>query len=190
MNKQNAKLAHKMAYLDNPERNAIISPQEIFELISPSEKPTILDIGAGTGFLTIPAAKAFGGKVVALDMDKDMLDIIEERAKKADLEDIELLLGNAENIALADNSVDTSLASLVLHEMHDLNKVLIELNRITKAKGQLICLEFEKEEGSEKHMHNRISSNEMETALIMAGFKPIKKSQLAQHMYLLVAEKE
>lgn len=34
MNKQNAKLAHKMAYLDNPERNAIISPQEIFELIS------------------------------------------------------------------------------------------------------------------------------------------------------------
>lgn len=190
MNDQNAKLAHKIAYLDNPERNAIISPQEIFELLSLPESPTILDIGAGTGFFTIPAAKIVGGKVIALDIDKDMMHIIEEHAKKEGLHNIELLLSTAEDIALADNSVDTILASLVLHEMQDLNKVLVELMRIIKKKGQLVCLEFEKEEDPKKQRHNRISSKHLETAMATAGFKMIKKSRLEQGIYLLIAEKE
>lgn len=47
----------KVDYLDRPERSEVLSPEEFLQRVPMEKTASILDLGAGTGFLTIPAAK-------------------------------------------------------------------------------------------------------------------------------------
>ena len=70
----------KMSYLENPARKEELSPEKLLSLIPIKETDTVLDFGAGTGYFTIPAAKAVKGKVYALDLDAEMLEFIKAKA--------------------------------------------------------------------------------------------------------------
>ena len=66
---------------------------------------TILDIGACTGYITVPAARATAGMVYALDIDADMLDVIKPKAEKEKTENIIILKESNDHIPLPDNSI-------------------------------------------------------------------------------------
>ncbi len=89
---------------------------------------TILDKGAGTGYITVPAARAIAGMVYALDIDADMLDVIKPKAEKEKTENIIILKESIDHIPLPDNSIGLALASLVLHEMPSLPRALRQIN--------------------------------------------------------------
>src|SRR5690606_26936472 len=78
----------KLSYLENPARKDELSPEKLFKLIPLNETDTVLDFGAGSGYFTIPAAKAVTENVYALDMDAEMLGIIETKALDAEIGNI------------------------------------------------------------------------------------------------------
>src|SRR5699024_540048 len=113
----NPKHLHK---LDTPEREKLLPKEEILDVLNIKSTDTILDLGSGTGYFTIPLASKTNGIVYGLDIEKEMLQYLKGRYTKKNITNIELVEGKIENIPLQDQIVDKILASMVLHEIEPL----------------------------------------------------------------------
>ena len=107
---QTEKFMSKMDFLDGVQRKELLSPEEILSRLSIDKSDNILDVGAGSGFLTIPVATMVNETVFALDIDQRMLNVIQAKAKDRNIENIQLLQGDIDNISLPARSIDIVLA--------------------------------------------------------------------------------
>ncbi len=93
---------------------------------------TVLDVGAGTGFLTEAAAKV-ARKVIALDFSKSMTD---EATSKLAGRNVEFKLGSVEGIPLANDSVDAVVGNMILHHCPDPAVAIREMVRVMRPRGR------------------------------------------------------
>lgn len=180
----------KMAKLDNPERRKALPPEKILSLLDIKERDAVMDLGAGIGYFTIPAAALTSGKVYALDVEEQMLEALKQRIDEQHLSNVELVEGVIENIPLEKDRVEKIIASLVLHEVDPLSKGLQEIHRVLKSQGLILCLEWEKkpmEQGPPPH--HRIHSDDMRKALEEHGFNIVSLTFPTDQHYLIVAQK-
>lgn len=189
--KEMERLARKIEFLDRPERIRAFPPEELLQMLPIKKTDAILDLGAGTGYLTIPAAQKIDGSVYALDMDPEMLEVIAAKAEAKDIANIKLVEGSIDNIPLPDDSFDIALASLVLHEVKPLSDILQQIKRVLKEGGYFLCLEYEKVEAAidGPPMNIRIPSAIMEQEIINAGFSIIQKLSPTDHVYIFIAKR-
>lgn len=177
----------KVSYLESSERRKEFSPEQLLNMIPIKETDTILDFGAGTGYFSIPVAKRIKGNVYAMDIDAAMLEIIKEKALEEQLMNIVPVQGSMEALPLPDGSIDMIIASLVLHEIQPLARLLQQMKNILKNEGYLICLELEPKGNSEKAP--RITLEGMDREMKEAGFQVKEKFFPAESLYMLVAQK-
>lgn len=112
-----------LAYsFDHPLRKFVHKPETILDgLVKPGQ--TVIDIGCGMGFFTLAMARMVGekGRVVALDVQQQMLERVRARSKRAGLEHrIDFHLSDGKNLTLA-QPVDFALAFWMAHEIADRN---------------------------------------------------------------------
>lgn len=111
----------------------------IVEQIKDTDK--VLDIGCGTGFLSIKAAMK-GAQIIGFDINAEMLDIAKQRIKKMNYEDkIQFLeMGVAEMDKFEDDSFDVIMSGLCFSELSDdeIFYTLEESKRILKSNGILL----------------------------------------------------
>lgn len=136
----------KLERLDNPERRKALPPDELLKKLPIEKEDNILDLGAGTGYFTLPAARMTNGTVYALDVEPQMLAFLKERVEADAVTNVELVQGEIEEIPLADHIVNHVIASFVLHEVEPLSKGLQEVYRTLQVGGHLFCLEWEQKE--------------------------------------------
>ena len=189
--KEPQELERTIKFLDGVERKKEFPPEEVLQMLTIKKTDNILDLGSGTGYLTIPAAKMVHGLVYALDMDEKMLEIIDCKAKDESITNIKLVKGIIDNIPLPDDSIDIVLASLVLHEIKPLATTLQQINRVLKNSGQFMCLEYEKDESAIEGppMQIRVASSVMEQELKNAGLNITQKIFLRKNIYIITAKK-
>lgn len=132
-------------FLASPVRKLYHNPVKI---LSPYIKDgmKVIDIGSAMGFFSIPAAKMVGksGKVVCIDLQKEMLEKLEKRARKAKvLAQIELhhCSENLLGIDSLKNQIDFALAFAVLHEMNNVSNVFNEVNKALKPNSKMLIAE-------------------------------------------------
>jgi ubiquinone/menaquinone biosynthesis C-methylase UbiE len=106
-------------------------------LISPTD--TVLDVGAGTGFLTERAAK-LARKVIALDLSQSMTD---EARSKLRGKNVEFRIGDAEQIPLADSSVDSVIGNMILHHCPRPEVAVKEMARVLVPGGRLVLSDLQ-----------------------------------------------
>lgn len=188
----NDKLTRKINILENADRKDNFPAEDLLKLLPIKRTNHILDLGAGTGYLAIPAAKQIDGIVYALDLDVDILNYLDSKAKKEKLDNINTVEGSFENIPLEDNTIDIALASIALHEVNPLSNTLKQINRVLIEKGYFLCVEFEPIETSGSP---RVHSSVMEQELLNAGFDIIEKifpsNKVANEaLYIIIAQKQ
>lgn len=117
-------------------------------LIAPYLKPgmRVLEPGPGMGFFTIELARLVGadGRVVAVDVERKMLDVLMRRAAKAGVADrIEARLCGADSMGLADlaGSVDFTLVCAVVHELPDQAAFFREVAQAMKPGAAMLLIE-------------------------------------------------
>ncbi|HNX10966.1 MAG TPA: arsenite methyltransferase [bacterium] len=103
------------------------------------EGDIVLDLGAGAGIDAILAAKKVGpsGKVIGVDMTEEMVQRAKDNAAKQNITNAEFLLGEIENLPLADNSVDTIITNCVINLTPDKAKTFSEAYRVLKPGGKI-----------------------------------------------------
>lgn len=191
-NESDEKFANKIAFLDSRQREYLISPEALIKQMPIQNEHTLLDVGAGSGFFTIPMAENTSGKVYALDPDRRMLSVIEEKAKEKGLTNIELIQDSIENLSIQNNSIDFVMASLILHEVSSLTKALSSIFDVLKTGGHLLCLEYEKDDSiiDGPPMSIRIGSEQLEKAFSLIGFKIVKTTKINDAIYTVLAVKK
>ncbi len=105
------------------------------------------DLGAGSGFYTFASAKITGnnGRVYAIDVDKDLLEKIKSEAKHSGLSNIDVILGDAEQLGgtkLGDGVLDRTIVSNILFQAEDKKSLAGEVYRILKKDGRVLVIDW------------------------------------------------
>jgi ubiquinone/menaquinone biosynthesis C-methylase UbiE len=124
--------------------------------ISPDD--TVLDVGAGTGFLTEAAAK-IARKVIALDFSRGMSD---EAISKLGKGKVEFRIGNVERMQLPDSSINVVIGNMVLHHCPHPKAAVAEMSRVLKPGGRIALSDLQ------EHTHEWLRK---EHADLWLGFK-------------------
>lgn len=109
-------------------------------LASLKEGETVLDLGSGGGIDVFLASKKVGssGKVIGVDMTKEMLKRAEASALKFGHRNVEFRLGEIENLPIEDKTVDAIVSNCVINLSPDKLRVFQEAYRVLKPKGRLM----------------------------------------------------
>lgn len=142
-------MGHSAAsWLERPEREEEEQPKKLLKALKIEPGATIADIGAGSGYHVFRMAPLVGdkGKIYAVDIQKEMLDIIRDRMKKGQVKNIEPVMGDGADPKLPDDSVDMILMVDVYHEFAQPFEMTQKLVKALKPGGRLIFVEFRKED--------------------------------------------
>ncbi|MCE9532941.1 MAG: class I SAM-dependent methyltransferase [Planctomycetes bacterium] len=146
-------IAHVMGHaaagwLERPEREAEEEPQKLLKALKVEAGMTIADIGAGSGYHVFRLAPVVGpkGKILAVDIQQEMLDIIKARMKKEKTTNVETILGKEADPKLPDGALDLILMVDVYHEFEFPYEMTEKMIKALKPGGRLVFVEFKKED--------------------------------------------
>lgn len=108
----------------------------------------ICDMGCGNGFYTLKLAQLTGkaGRVYAVDIQQEMLDMLKRRSRAAKLENILPVLGTQTDPRLPENSIDLVLMVDVYHEFSQPEAMLKAIRKSLKSDGRIALVEFRAED--------------------------------------------
>jgi demethylmenaquinone methyltransferase/2-methoxy-6-polyprenyl-1,4-benzoquinol methylase len=100
---------------------------------------SVLEVGCGPGFFTIPAAEIVGqdGSVSSLDVSPAAVAHVQQKVEEADATNVEVLLANAADTGLADGSFDVVFVFGLGHVVGNPEEIWAELHRLLKPGGTL-----------------------------------------------------
>ena len=104
------------------------------------EGMVVLDLGSGAGIDCFLAAKKVGktGKVIGVDMTKEMITLAKANAKKFGFKNVEFRLGDIEALPVSDSFVDVIISNCVINLAPDKSKVFSEAYRVLKKGGKML----------------------------------------------------
>lgn len=102
---------------------------------------TVLDVAAGSGALSIPAART-GADVVAVDIAPTMVERLTDRARAEGLTGLEARVGDGTALDLPDDSVDVTMSMNGISLFGDLTGGLREAMRVTRPGGEVAIVTF------------------------------------------------
>jgi precorrin-6B methylase 2 len=108
----------------------------------------VADIGAGTGYLSRRMAPLVmpGGKVWAVDVQPEMINLLQAGAKRSGLTQIEAKLSAVDDVKLPASSVDLAIMVDVYHELAYPYEVMASLLKALKPGGRLVFVEYKAED--------------------------------------------
>jgi len=128
----------------------ILSAGEVLKATGLKMGDTFLDAGSGDGYISIEASNIVGdsGKIFALDVYPESIEILKKEIEKRDLNNIEpIVVDIIDTIPLEENSIDNVLLANVLHgfiEGGEVSKVIANINKVLKPAGIFTIVEFRK----------------------------------------------
>ena len=157
---------------DNLIRKLFQNPEEILRPYV-AEGITVLDIGPGMGYFSIPLARMVGpgGRVIAVDIQPKMLGALQKRARRAAVDQrIAIHLCKPDSLGL-DVKADFALAFWMIHEVPNPFSFFKEMKSVLKASGKLLVSE------PTLHVTAKMFAESIEIA-ISNGFKVLAEPKI------------
>jgi ubiquinone/menaquinone biosynthesis C-methylase UbiE len=130
--------------LDNPARKEWLPPTEVLRALALHSGEAIADVGAGTGYFSLPLAQSVGpeGKVYAVDAQAEMLSLLRQKLAASAFANVELIHAEADQTGLPASSCDLFFLANIWHEIEDQIAVLREAIRVLKNSGRIAILDW------------------------------------------------
>lgn len=136
------------AWLERDEREREERTDLLMTALALKPGMVVADIGAGTGYLSrrMAAAVGPGGKVLAVDVQPEMVRLLERLARQPGSSNIVPSLGADDDVKLPAVSVDLAIMVDVYHELAFPYEVLSSIVQTLKPDGQLVFVEYRAED--------------------------------------------
>jgi len=185
--------AENAKILEDPDRLNWLPPAEVINALALRTGMKVVDVGAGTGYFSIPIAEAVGagGRVTAVDLQQGMLDIIAAKIeKRGGPGNIGLAPGEAAATGLGGHSADIVLLANIWHELDDYPAVLAEMQRLLVPGGVLAILDWhpDREPPPGPPADHRISAGDVAGELSDNGWRVEDSRDIGRYHYLILAE--
>jgi precorrin-6B methylase 2 len=146
-------IAHVMGHegadwLERPTRELEEKPDQMVEALGLKPGDVVADIGAGTGYITWRMAKKVGpnGKVYAVEIQQEMLDLLSANMKERGVTNVVQTLGTEMDPKLPANALDLIIMVDVYHEFSYPFEMTEAMCKALKIGGRLAFVEFKKED--------------------------------------------
>lgn len=129
---------------EDPSRDTWQKPELVIRMLDVNQREWIADIGAGTGYFTFPLASE-AGKVIAIDIDKRMLEFMDEKKIQDSVYNVETRRTKDYDPLLLANEVDAVLMVNTFHHIEDRVSYLKRVKRGIKSGGRILIVDFKKQ---------------------------------------------
>jgi len=169
-------------------------PEKNLKFLNLREDMVVADLGAGTGFYSIAlGAMVPQGKVYAIEVQKDFLTTVKNKALDAGLKNIECLWGNVEKIGgtqIGDGIVDRVVASNILFQIENKDKFIEEVKRILKVGGKVLVIDWSDASSLSPKSDVLIPENKAREMFERKGFVFEQDIDAGAHHYGMILERK
>jgi SAM-dependent methyltransferase len=182
-------MGHRGAmWLERSEREREERTDLLIEALPLSDDSIVADIGAGTGYFSFPIAERVpAGKVMAVDIQQEMLDIVGARIANGAPANVETVLGTEKNPNLADSSIDLILIVDAYHEFSYPYEMGHAMARALKPGGLLVLIEYRAEDPAVpiKRLH-KMSEAQAKREMAAVGLDWVRTEDFLPQQHFLV----
>ena len=141
---------HGAPWLIREERDQEENTKLLLKALQIKQGQTVADIGCGNGFYTLQLAKLVGprGRVLAVDIQPEMLELLSKRASEAGIDNIEPILGTPADPKLPAGALDLVLLVDVYHEFAYPEQMLTAIRESLSPTGRVALAEYRMEDPS------------------------------------------
>ena len=178
--------------LDGPVRIAGMKIDEVVSALKLQPGQTVADIGAGSGLLEVPLAKAVGprGRVYAVEIDAGFFPEIRKRAAEAQVTNVETVLGKFTDPALPVKSIDVALFHDVIHHVENRGAYLKTLATYLSRAGRIVVIDYEGGKGPHSAQPElEVTREQLAGWMNEAGFAQVEDVKLFSDKYFLAFAK-
>ncbi len=179
------------ARFDSPERRAWQKPEEVAALLEIEPGMTVVDLGAGTGYFLshLSAAAGEGGRVLALDVEPDMVRFMGERAQREGLANVEPRRIPFDDPELEPGSVDRILIVNTWHHIEERAAYSEKLLAALKPGGRVYVVDFTKDSPSGPPVSERLKAETVIAELGGGGLAAEMAEETLPRQYVVVGRR-
>ena len=137
-------------WLERGTREKEEEPERVLDALNLRPGNVVADLGAGTGYFSLRIARrvAPGGRVLATEIQKEMLERLRANAAREKVENVELVLATEDDARLPENTIDLVLMVDVYHELAHPKVTLQQVRRALHDGGRMVLVEYRGEDPS------------------------------------------
>ena len=185
-------IAHVMghlgaSWLDRPEREREERTDLLLKALDLKPTDVVADIGAGTGFLTfLMAPKLSEGKVLAVDIQPEMITYLNEGKTKRNVKNVEPILSTESDPKLQANSIDMAVMIDAYHEFSYPHEMIQHIADALKPGGRIVLVEYRAEDPSVpiKELH-KLSVAQATKEMKAAGLNLLKNDSRLPQQHIM-----
>jgi ubiquinone/menaquinone biosynthesis C-methylase UbiE len=134
-------------WLERTDRSKEEQPQKMVKALALKPNDVVADVGSGTGYITkLLATQVPKGRVVAIDVQPEMLELLRQRMQQEKISNIEPHLGQEQSPELAATSIDLALMVDAYHEFSYPREMMMGIVAALKPGGRVVLAEYRGED--------------------------------------------
>ena len=147
-------------------------PEKVIAALQIRRGEKIADLGAGGGYFTFKLAAAAGptGKVYAVDIDREMVELINNQAQKDSVKNVETILAKIDDPLLPKDGVDLIFTSNTYHHFDDRIAYFSKLRKYLAPSGRLAIIDFDRRAWFEGLLSHYTPSEFIKREMEQAGY--------------------
>lgn len=177
---------HWAEVFDDPKRDEWQRPSAVIETLELSPAMSVADIGAGTGYFAVRIAPHVPqGKVIAVDVEQDMVRYLGERAAKENITNLQPVLGTLDGPNLP-STVDRVLVVDTYHHIAGREAYFTKLRASLTPGARVVIVDYKADSPIGPPPDHRFPKEQVEKELSSAGYKLLASPDILQNQYVLV----
>ena len=177
--------------LEEPARAEWQKPAEVLRALRLQQADLVADIGAGTGYFSFRmAVKVPDGKVLAVDIQPEMLELLKRAAQARDVTNVEPVLGKVDDPQLPEGGVDVALLVDAYHEFDHPLEMMRGIVRGLRPGGRVVLVEYRGEDPDVpiKPLH-KMTETQAKKEMAAVGLKHVQTLEDLPRQHVMIFRK-